>query len=320
MPLLRALSRVVDLFWARTEIPGHSLYARLDRSHATARTLTRCYYAGLLLIAFWHMSLWNYYRGLRDIQPLWPVAWAASVPDRAATVVLLLFASGSLLAAVFPDRLLARCLAFAGCLEFFAFVYSFGTIRHVHHLLVLTTFVFIFLPRGPGDNDDAKKSYLRAFWGVQCCALLTYSMSGLAKIVTGVWHLATRQDGVLTPSAFARHVANAGFRFGVEPPLGDLAIRAGGLGLPFYLAVIYLETCSLLVAFRPRLHRVWGAALIMLHLAIGLTLNLFFLPSIFVLGVLLLASPFSPESPESKWTARDLPLIGRLLAGSRPTA
>src|SRR2546425_9244180 len=102
MPLLRALSRVVDLFWARTEIPGHSLYARLDRSHPTARTLTRCYYSGLLLIAFWPMSLCNYYRGLRDIQPLWPVAWAASVPDRAATVVLLLFASGSLLAAVFP--------------------------------------------------------------------------------------------------------------------------------------------------------------------------------------------------------------------------
>jgi hypothetical protein len=307
------ISRVVDLFWSRIEAPDRGLYLRLDGSYTAVRTLTRCYYAGLLLIAIQHLTLWDHYVGLRAIQPLWPVLWANPESGRAAMIVLLLFVSGSLLAALFPGRLLARSLAFAGCLEFVAFVNSFGAIRHVYHLLLLTTFLLLFLPGGQRDDDGAKRAYLRAFWGVQCGALLPYSMSGVIKIATGLCQLAGGKGGVLTPPAFALHVANAAFYFGVEPSLADLALRSRSLGLPLYLAMIYLETCAFPIAFRPRLHRTWGAALILMHLGTGLTLNIFFLPSMLVIGILLLASPFAPESPDWRRTARALPLLGRLL-------
>jgi len=213
-------------------------------------------------------------------------------------------------------RLWARGLAFAGCLEFFAFTCSFGTIRHVHHLLVITTFLLLFLPAAPAGRGEpvleGKTAYLRAFWGAQCGLLLTYSMSGFMKILIGLWQLATTRSGVLTPSALALHAANSAFRFGIDPPGADVAIRAGPLGLPLYLAVIYVETASLSIAFRPSLHRVWGAALILLHLGIGLVLNLFFTSSILVVGILLLASPFAPPWTGWRRAARDLPIAGRL--------
>ncbi|HZM68792.1 MAG TPA: hypothetical protein VFB95_00330 [Candidatus Cryosericum sp.] len=315
-----------DLFWSLADGPFGD--RDLRRPHAQARALTRCFYVGLLSIAFRHLSLWDYYLGLRCIQPLWPVAWTAAVPPRmAAAAVLLLFVLGSLVAACVPDRLLARSLAFVGCLEFFAFLYSFGTIRHVHHLLLLATLLLVLLPSGRGDDDAGKRAYLRAFWGVQCGVLLTYSMSGSLKLLSGLWHLASRGEGVFTPSAFSLHVASSGFRFGVEPLLGGMALRWGALGLPLYLGVIYVELVSIAVAFRPSLHRAWGAVLIALHIAIALTLNLFFLPSILVLGVFLLASPFAPDRLDGRRAARDLPLVGRLLipderkpAGQAPTA
>src|SRR5262245_45096107 len=143
MPLHRNLARVVDLYWARTEAPECALYSNIERAHAAARLLTRCFYVGLLLIAFRHLSLWDYYVGLRHIQPLWPVAWATLAPGRVAAVALLLFVLGSLLAVVYPNCIIARVFAFVGCLEFFAFLYSFGTVRHVDHLLILTTFMLI---------------------------------------------------------------------------------------------------------------------------------------------------------------------------------
>jgi hypothetical protein len=52
------------------------------------------------------------------------------------------------------------------------------TIRQDNHLLILTAFLFTCLPRGPGSIVEEKRAFLRAFWGVQTGALLTYSMSG----------------------------------------------------------------------------------------------------------------------------------------------
>jgi hypothetical protein len=309
---LRTVRALVERFWSLAEPPGRE--EDLHQAYVQARILTRCYYVGLLSVAFRHLTLWDYYLGLRCMQPLWPAAWATAVPPRiAAAAVLATFTLGSLLAAWLPDRLLTRGLAFAGCLEFFAYVYSFGTIRHVHHLLILATFLLVFLPSGTGRDQAGVRSYLRAFRGVQCGVLLTYSMSGFVKLTSGLWHLASRGEGVLTPSAFSLHVASSGFRFGVEPAMGAMALRWGVLGLPIYITVIYLEIVSIAIAFRPRLHRAWGFLLIGLHVAIGLTLNLFFLPSILVLGVFLLASPFAPSRSTAKLAARDLPLIGRLL-------
>jgi len=292
----RARAGLVDRFRAWSNALGAGLDGDLERADTTARALTRGFYLLLLLIAVRHLLLWNYYVGLREIQPLWPVGWAAGDEGRAAAIVLVLFVLGSLVAAIVPHQRAARAAAFLGCFEFAAFVNSFGAIRHVHHLLVLTAFMFVFLPGNSGArarDDEDRRAYLRAFRGVQCAAMLTYSMSGVVKLATGLWHLVSGQGGFLSPSAMALHAANSALRFGVEPPLAGLAVRAGAFGLPVYLLVLGLEIGALPAAFRPRLHRLWGALLILMHVGIGLTLNLWFLPSIGVLAVLFLASPFA---------------------------
>ena len=309
------LSGAVDRFWSLARDVERSADGRLEAADLGARTLVRAYYLGLLLLAVQHLALWDQYVRLRAIRPLWPVFWAKAENGRDAMIVLLLFAFGAFVAALFPDRTAARAAACLGALEFYAFVSSFGNVRHIHHLTVLTSFLFVFLPgRGAGRarDDEERRAFLRGVWGVQCGLLLTYSMSGGLKLLTGIWHLLTGQGGVLTPPAMALHVANTAFRFGLDPPLADLAVRALPLGLPVYLAVIGFELLSLPIAFRPRLHRPWGAVLVLMHLGIGLTLNLFFLSSVFISGLLLLASPFEPDAPDWRRAAWDVPLLGRL--------
>jgi len=316
MPI--SLTHLVDRFWALAPDPEGGL--GLEATHLAARTLVRAYYLGQLLIAFQHLALWNHYVGLRSIRPLWPVFWASGDSGRDAMLILLLFAAGSCAAAFFPDHIAARAAAFFGCLEFSAFVSSFGTVRHVHHLMLLTSFLFVLIPvrSGRAARDEDRRAYLRGVWGVQCAALLTYSMAGFVKLMTGAWHLATGQGGVLTPAAMALHVANSGIRFGIDAPLADLAIRARILGLPIYLVVLYLELFALPIAFRPRLHRPWGVALVLMHLGISLTLNLFFLSSLFIVGLLLLASPFAPATPGWRAAAGELPLLGRFVRRFAP--
>src|SRR5262245_53266583 len=138
------MSEAARWFWSLAGEVERAADGRLEAAHRAAITLVRAYYLGLLLIAFQHLSSWDQYVRLRAIRPLWPVSWATAETGRDAMIVLLLFVFGALAAAVCPDRLPARVAAFLGAFECSAFLGSFGNVRHIHHLTVLTAFLFVF--------------------------------------------------------------------------------------------------------------------------------------------------------------------------------
>lgn len=124
----------------------------------------------------------------------------------------------------------------------------------------------------------------------------------------------------------ARHVAFRLLEAG-EPRssyVGHYIVDYPWFGWPIYLIAIYLETFSLLVAFRPAVHRAWGLGLILMHAGICLALDISFVWQVHLLALMLIASPFAPTY--ESWraavvaTLRDFPLLGdlrRLLAFRR---
>lgn len=68
---------------------------------------------------------------------------------------------------------------------------------------------------------------------------------------------------------------------------------------PLYLGALYLEAFAVLIAFRPALHRLWGGGLVLLHLGIGLGMEIWFVPPMFLLALLLLSSPCCRQ--ETTW-------------------
>ena len=95
--------------------------------------------------------------------------------------------------------------------------------------------------------------------------------------------------------------------------LGNFLIEHPLISGPFFWGAIYLECAAFFVAFRPRLHRQWGLAMILFHMANFLAMTINFKKNILVLALLFVMSPFFPE--QSKWLRNfsDWPLIGRLV-------
>lgn len=79
--------------------------------------------------------------------------------------------------------------------------------------------------------------------------------------------------------------------------------------------VSLLEATSLLVAFRPRLHRVWGVGLIVFHVGTQVAMGFTFRPSIILLGLLFVCSPAAPAGMSVSEVLLDLPgvrIVSRL--------
>jgi hypothetical protein len=72
---------------------------------------------------------------------------------------------------------------------------------------------------------------------------------------------------------------------------------------------MYLETFSVIAAFRPRLHRLWGLGLIAFHFGTQLVMGFTFAPNIVLVGLLLVCSPFAPDRVKVKETVLDLPIL-----------
>lgn len=197
---------------------------------------------------------------------------------------------------------------------------SFGQPDHEWYLFVFVALIFIFLPNvwKIVANADLKKKFLLLFWAAQAFVLLTYSMSGLLKLFTGISQLLQGEPSIFSPHATALQVAGFAYFSGRESLLGPLIIEYPFLGWLPFLIVIYLECFAFYVAFNPHLHRLWALGLIVfLHVGSILTMGLIFKPPIFILMLLFFSSPFTTMNIGIKGTLRELPLIGKLFVVGR---
>jgi predicted DCC family thiol-disulfide oxidoreductase YuxK len=310
---------LVRKFWAQTEWPGRDFFQQTDKEVARIFFIVRAFYCSLLFFACYGFvdALREY--GSLSVDPLWPLIWMKwSGQGIGIPLVLLLSLFGSLAGAWKPDWRGSRILAFLGCLEGMALDNSFGKINNHLHLWTVVAFMLIFLPREKDAlrEPEVREGTLRLFWGAQAFILLTYSMSGIAKLLGAVLQIARGDTHTLFQSdALARHVAERLMETSETSLLGPWIISHPTWGWLPFLGAVYLEVFALTAAFRPSLQRPWALGLVLMHIGIFLSMDVTFSNSILLLSLFFFASPFSARVFSIKQRIRDIPLFGPFLIG-----
>lgn len=300
------------------------------RRDAQARMLVRVFYFVQfgLLIDQYHQ--WEWWLTRTSDAPLWPIAWSRLTGMRTAvTVIVALSVIGSLAAALRPDLRLARLLAALGMLEFSAFYNSFGGITHGWHAFLFICVALMFLPT-PRRHPDSpaplgeRQRFLRGVWYAQFAVLMTYTSSGFFKFAMACFQFAKGEHSAFGFEGLARHIATRLFEGAPRGPqfMSNWVLDYPPLGWPLLLSSIYFELFSLLVAFRPSLHRTWGVMLVLMHVGIYFLTTIMFSWHLIAVGLLLICSPFERRT-DLPAAIRDLPLFGdalTLIARLKPKA
>ncbi|OAI43087.1 hypothetical protein AYO41_02870 [Verrucomicrobia bacterium SCGC AG-212-E04] len=306
----------------------HRIRRRLCRSHGTgpvaafrpiairtahAQTLVRAFYAYLLFVAGMSIPEFAGLAQPRELSLLWPVAWIdAAEPVGGIRLLLGFFLASTVAAAIAPGPRLVRMAAFVGLLCFVALKNSEGKIGHSLHLPILVSLAFVFLPRDwerPDATRLVRMSVLQVVAATQVLLLLTYTMSGLGKLGGGLYEWLSGQAHPFQIDGFSRIVAERLLQTNSSSVLGRWIIDHPWLGWPLLPGAIYLQTTAVIAAFRPSLHRLWGAALILFHIGNAFILTIYFPHSIFLLGLFLLASPFALAGFDVRQILADLPIL-----------
>ena len=308
--LLRSFRRL--LASGTAEPSCANVFETQRRAFARAQLIVCSFYAGNLLWAGWQLAQHQRWREHDSLVPLWPLYWAESLDvGTVVTFVLLANVLTAVLAVLIPTSGVARWLAFAGVLVTGALSNSFGRIGHSGHIWVWVAFFFALLPSASqtvfASSRLCRQRYLQMFWMAQFAILFFYSIAGGLKVASAPVQWLNGEVGAFAPEALARHVANRMIQTESEPLLGRWLVEHLVASWPLYLGALYLEAFAVLVAFRPVLHRLWGAGLILMHLGIGVGMEIWFVRPLFILALLLVNSPFQPATVSWQQALRELP-------------
>ena len=165
-------------------------------------------------------------------------------------------------------------------------------------------------PSARTDSESARKTFSLVFWTAQAYLLLTYSMAGIGKLIYAFIQLSQGAAHAFSPDAGALFAATQLNQMGISTPLGPLIIAHPYLAWLPFLIMLELQTFSIVAAFRPQLHRLWGLGLILFHLGTFLTMRAVFVAPSALLLLFLLSSPFAPEKVSIRETILSIPLVG----------
>jgi hypothetical protein len=286
---------------------------RVDPQFSRARYCVQFYY---LVSAYMSYSLMPEVRRLADgadaWEPLWPVMWLPDLTTSTVGWLSLACLLSSLLAFQFHSYRPARALFAVLFLCVAAVPNSIGGINHGYHAWIWIGFVLVLLPdiRGAEPKRVEKMAYLATISMVQVLLLSFYTLSGFWKFLGGVIPLIGGVEGNFSPRGLALQLADRSLQTGSSPLLADFVISNYWLLWPMFLGLIYLQLVAVFISFRPRLHLVWGYALVGFHTGTWLLMQIPFPNHVLFLLLFFVMSPFRP----SHWTVRDvigdLPVFG----------
>jgi hypothetical protein len=287
---------------------------RQRAAHARAVTVVRAFYLLTLLWVIQGINGWNRLLDSDVIHPAWPASWIDSRDPRFGVgLVLGAVLLAAIWAAVAPQQRLARIALAVTFLQYMAVLNGFGKIVHNLHGSVYIAFVLILLPARPWERDTtvgSRQRFLTVVWSAQSMVLFAYGMTGLWKIVYCAYDIINpARVTMLSLDGFSVLLATRVAITDQNPVLADFVIDRPWLGWLFYVGTIYLEAGSLLVIFRPRLHRLWGFGLLSFHLGTQLTMDFTFPQNIALLALFLVLSPQTVEPAPARDVLGDLPVV-----------
>lgn len=229
---------------------------------------------------------------------LWPLVWARGLAWRPVAILLTvaLLAAGIGAAVGYRHRPVRIAVAVVVTV-YVASLSGFGKINHGLHHLVLAVVVLAAVPtlRPAGTAPPGRTVPLRAYDVVaaaQALVLVTYTMSGAAKLVAGVQQFLADEPGLFATGSLARLVAERMFQTGEDPPLAPFIIDHPTFGALLFGGTVVIELTAVAVLPFPRLAAVWAAVLAAFHMAVFWSMHINFSASIAVLVVLFGLSPF----------------------------
>lgn len=237
------------------------------------------------------------YRALARPQPtalLWPMWWADGLPWRPVAITLTsVLLVVSVIGLVGYRFRWARVLQALTLVVFVAALSSFGKVNHGLHHLLIPVVVLAAVPTLQPTHDQLGVP-LRAYDLVlvaQTVLLLTYTMSGFAKVWTGVSQLLASQGGLFSDRSLAALVANRALQTGESPPLAELIVRFPTTSAVAFAAAAVLELVAIATVARPRVAALWAILLAVFHIAVFWSMHINFSMSVAVLLLLFCLSP-----------------------------
>lgn len=143
----------------------------------------------------------------------------------------------------------------------------------------------------------------------QAMIMTTYTLAGFWKFYAAVGQSFLGKLSAFSIDGFSNLIAKTLIDNGMTTILGSFLVNHPGLAFITFFSGIYFELFALLAIFRPNLHRLWGLALIALHLGSTLILGITFRPNIIILAIFFCCSPFAPQSFRIKQALIDMPLV-----------
>lgn len=307
----RVVRTVHGHLWSSPYADPWRAVAAQFRGYERAQVVVRVFYACGLFLAVQSMDDWPSLLKAEDAIPPWPSAWipAGHVPTFVPWI-LGAYAVAAALGAALPTWRAARALYFVMFLQYVSLISGFGAISHYNHMWLWVSGILVLLPDrrwdGPSTVED-RHYFLSTIWVCQLAMLFFYSLTGFWKVVFGIHGLVTERASAFAIDGFSVIVAQRDLIFNDDAVLGDFFLHNHLVGWALFVGTIYIELVSLVVAFRPRLHRTWGIVLIGFHVGTELAMGFTFPGSVLVLAVLLVCSPFAPAGVSVRDALLDLP-------------
>jgi len=294
-------------------------YPALRSSYGAARNVVAIYYiASVIVVVNLMMQINPTVANVTAWDFLWPLYWVDPANAVLTLKVLGALCFGASLIACLWHRVRAVRILFSVLFLMACTVpNSFSGINHPYHAWFWVSFLLIFLPSGSGgEPENPSRRHMMAFatsvFTVQMTLFLFYSMSGVWKVFYGIRAVVKGQDGAFSLGGLAYNLADRVLQTNTSPLLVDFVIENYLLAWIGFLGVMYVQATALIAAFRPRLHVLWGALIVLFHLGTWLLMEIIFNFHVLLLAIFFLYSPFRPARFNLRDTLADVPFLGTL--------
>jgi len=244
----------------------------------------------VLLVAHCFVSLreWEvWFSSAINFHPVWLVSW---IPQEFAAKAWLVTTAAALVfcaANAWGTNRWLRSIATLFLVLHFSIEDSRDAIRHGEHALLWISLILAFLPGEFTSERQTQVRYQRVFRLAQSMLLLFYGMAGVVKVATSIVQSLRGDRALLDADAGALVISEWLLQGDETSLLGSWMVHHPAFASIGLLLSVVLELACLVAIFWTRIHALTGVSLILMHVAIGLAMNVWFPENVALIAVIL---------------------------------
>lgn len=301
------LSNLKTHFFWKFAFGDNAIFSgNMDSAYGMIQNGVKYSYLFFMMLVFLQLSNVEDYQSMEILDPVWPIVPFIGI----SPVALVLIFKTTMIVLLTVLFFLPRKRLFRGLFFIFFFMdislgNSFGKVDHGTYLPLLLAFFLALLP-GEKESNHKDKSILM-YATAQFFLLMAYSLTGFWKVFWGVIEFFTKDVSLFSPLTL-RNTIIYKFELTGSTLVGSWFLEHYVIGYIVYLIVVYIELFAIVIFFKGNLHKIWGILLMAIHIGIELILGVNFYQNVFVLGILLVYSPFHMQT-NFKETVLSLPVV-----------